>query len=290
MSLIYAVVVAYNPDLDDLLANVTAIKNQVDKVILCNNSTFDIGFKDEKIVEFNFGDNLGIARAQSIGMQWAFENGADFILQMDQDSTPDEHMVSKLHKVFCDLRKTNINVGLVGPVVYDKLEAKANRLQSKKINILEENQFFYVSATLSSGSLISKDAYESVGGMNDSLFIDVVDFEYCWRLRDNGFMVVRCANAQLAHRQGDGSKRIFGLVSVGIPAPIRHYYAFRNTIFLLGSDSAPLYWKVSSVVKLILKFVLYRFIFEDGLNRYKFMKQGIADGVNGKMWRIDGGQ
>ncbi|MCV5754707.1 glycosyltransferase, partial [Escherichia coli] len=70
---------------------------------------------------FNFNDNLGIAEAQSIGMKWAFENGADFILQMDQDSIPDPKMVEQLLTCYKKLLKQNVNVGLVGSQDFDKV-------------------------------------------------------------------------------------------------------------------------------------------------------------------------
>ena len=93
MKKIYAVLVAYNPQNNELALAVERIKVQTDIVIVCNNSDYDVKFDDEKVKVFNFRDNLGIAAAQSIGMKWAFENGADFILQMDQDSIADEQLV-----------------------------------------------------------------------------------------------------------------------------------------------------------------------------------------------------
>jgi rhamnosyltransferase len=286
MSVIYAVVVVYNPKLDEFLANIAAIKSQVSKVVLCNNSNFDIRLNDEQVIEFNFGENLGIAKAQSFGMHWAFENGADFILQMDQDSTPDKNMVEILHKVFLDLRDKGIKIGLLGPFDFDKRNHESLLNKAGSSNLTVE----YVSATLSSGSLISKDTYELVGIMNDDLFIDVVDFEYCWRMKDHGFLVGRCPQAKLAHQLGEGNKKVFGLISIAVPSPIRHYYAFRNTIFLLGKKNAPLYWQITSVIKLILKFCCYRFLFKDGRDRHSFMLQGIVDGFKGKLGRIDSGK
>lgn len=63
----------------------TWLKKQTDIVIVCNNSDYDVKFEDEQVMYLTLGENLGIAKAQSIGMKWAFENGADFVLD-DQDS------------------------------------------------------------------------------------------------------------------------------------------------------------------------------------------------------------
>ncbi len=68
--------------------------------------------------------------------------------------------------------------------------------------------------------------------MEDSLFIDAVDSEYCWRIRHNGFLVIKNNDALLAHKLGDGKKKILGFLYVGVPSPIRHYYQVRNTLLL----------------------------------------------------------
>ena len=80
MKKIYSILVAYNPDLEELNQAVERLKKQTGIVIVCNNSDYDVEFEGEQVKVFNFGENLGIAKAQSIGMKWAFENGADFIL------------------------------------------------------------------------------------------------------------------------------------------------------------------------------------------------------------------
>ena len=69
MKKIYSILVAYNPDLEELIQAVERLKKQTDIVIVCNNSDYDVEFEDEQVEVFNFGENLGIAKAQSIGMK-----------------------------------------------------------------------------------------------------------------------------------------------------------------------------------------------------------------------------
>jgi rhamnosyltransferase len=284
MKRIYAIVVIYNPDVGQLKLSLDILKQDVSRVIVCNNSSYEIDLGDPSFTILNFGENLGIAKAQSIGMKLAFDDGADFILQMDQDSIPEPNMVSKLESAFNRLRDNGIMVGLIGPVDYDRDTMTSNkpRINRGKVLAIDSN-LIAVDSTLSSGSLIPRDAYELVGGMSDDLFIDAVDFDYCWRLKQKGFTVIRCLNAHLLHRLGEGSKLLFGLVSVRVPSPIRHYYTFRNVIYLIGKKHPPLYWKLSNAVKLVLKYVCYRFLFEDGSVRLKYMKLGIKDGVTGRL-------
>ena len=106
--------------------------------------------------------------------------------------------------------------------------------------------------------------------------------------RKSGFIVARDLKAKLEHRLGNGKKKILGFLYVGVPVPIRHYYAFRNTIFLLNRNYAPLYWKLSSIVKLIFKIIVYPIVLEDGKSRLKYMLLGLKHGIKGRMGRIDG--
>lgn len=286
MKRVYAVLVAYNPQGNELASAVERLKVQTDIVIVCNNSDYDVEFDDEKVKVFNFRDNLGIATAQSIGMKWAFENGADFILQMDQDSIPDELLVDNLFKCYEELTRRGYKIGLIGPQDFDKDTKELNKARLKKGKYIEDTNYVSLEQTLSSGSLISKKIYELVGGMDDSLFIDAVDSEYCWRIRNNGFLVIKNNDALLAHKLGAGKKKILGFLYVGVPSPIRHYYQVRNTLLLFRRAYVPSYWKYSGLVKIIFKLFVYPFTLERGYERFNYIIKGIRDGILNKSGKI----
>jgi rhamnosyltransferase len=286
MANIHSILVAYNPEIEELNQAIERLKKQTDIVIVCNNSDYDVKFEDEQVKIFNFGENLGIAKAQSIGMKWAFENGADFILQMDQDSIPSDDLVKKLLDCYEDLTTKGYKVGLVGPQDYDKDTKELNKARLKKGNAIKSTNYIILEQTLSSGSLIPKKVYQIVGGMDDELFIDAVDSEYCWRIRKNGFLVIKNNDALLAHKLGDGKKKILGFMYVGVPSPIRHYYQIRNTLLLVTRSYVPLYWKTSGLAKIIFKLIVYPFTLDRGPARFKFIIKGIIDGVLRKSGKI----
>jgi rhamnosyltransferase len=290
---IYTVIVAYNASKKDLDATVNELLRQTSFVVICNNSSYDLTFSHPRIKVLNFGDNLGIAKAQNIGMAWAFDQGADFILQMDDDSLPDPNMVKLLYESYSALQSANYNVGIIGPRDFDRYTKK---IHSTKLNpaSCQKGEFIdgfdglvMVNSIISSGSLISKKSYLEVGEMLDELFIDAVDFEYCWRLRAKGFLIVRNNKARLAHRFGEGRARFFIFFDVFVAAPIRHYYQFRNVFYLFNRSYVPRYWKVRSVFKMVFKLLFYPFFLTNGFDRFKFMLLGIKDGIRKKMNRID---
>lgn len=286
MKKIYSILVAYNPDTEELNEAVERLKKQTDIVVVCNNSNYDVKFEDEQVKVFNFGENLGIAKAQSIGMKWAFENGADFILQMDQDSIPHDDLVEKLLECYEELTEKGYKVGLVGSQDYDKDTKEQSKSIINKEQNLKGTSYAVVPDILSSGSLISKLIYDLVGGMDDELFIDIVDFEYCWRIRDRGSLIIKNKDALLAHKLGDGKKKLFGLVSVNIGSSFRHYYQFRNILMMMNRNYVPFKWKISELMKLLFKLVFYPIGLKDGSERFSFMLLGIKDFIKGKRGKL----
>ncbi|NOU24886.1 MAG: glycosyltransferase family 2 protein [Methylotenera sp.] len=292
-SKIYTVLVAYNSTKQDLSPAVNELLRQTSFVVICNNSKDDLIYRHPRIKVLNFRDNLGIARAQTLGMTWAYENGADFVLQMDQDSLPDPDMVKLLYESYLALGIANYNIGMIGPQSYDRYTKKLHGNKSKvapfqKGKIVPDFEGIdIVDSMISSGSLIPQKSFQAIGGMLDELFIDHVDLEYCWRLRGNGFLIVRNNKARLAHRSGEGRTSFLIIFDVAVSVPIRHYYWFRNLLYLFNRSYVPTYWKVKSVLKIIFRMLFYPFFLNNGFECFKFMLLGIKDGVRKKMYRID---
>ncbi|WP_233964979.1 glycosyltransferase family 2 protein [Pectobacterium versatile] len=278
---IYAVLVLYNPDnenLDDLLINFLYCS---DFFVICNNSNngYVASSNIDNVHVINLGENLGIAEAQNIGMKWAFDDGADFILQLDQDSIPDYNMIDELKSCYYKMKNHGYNVGLVGAQDYDKYTKKINIPRVNKGTHLLNEDYLDVGCVISSGSLIPKDVYLDVGGMDSGLFIDAVDYEYCWRLRNYGYKVIKNKKALIAHRLGEGRHNLF---PIDIAAPIRSYYITRNIFLLIRRTYVPLFWKISSAIKIPIRLFIYPAILPQGWKRISYTVKGIKDGLLGR--------
>ncbi|MEJ0107143.1 MAG: hypothetical protein WDO19_33470 [Bacteroidota bacterium] len=57
-------------------------------------------------------------------------------------------------------------------------------------------------AVITSGSLIQLDAWKETGGYNETLFIDEVDHEYCYRVKEKGYKVIQVNHVILNHQLG----------------------------------------------------------------------------------------
>ena len=70
-------------------------------------------------------------------------------------------------------------------------------------------------------------------------------------------------------------------------SPYRHYYTFRNTIYLLNKKHVPKKWILRNLIKQIMYFFIYPILNGQIRLRYKFMLLGIKDGIEKKYGRYE---
>lgn len=281
------ILTTYNPDARGLLENLQSYAGQVRTVVVTDNSDSAEKQREVAQVASHFGNvqvnalftNAGIAVAQNRGMQAAKALGSEFVIEMDQDSRLPPGYVSNLIRRFKELAGEGIKVGGIGPLAVRKGSDEVYDGLTRSGNVIE------VEYTLSSGFLMRFDAVDAVGLKNEDLFIDFVDWEWCWRSRERGYRIFIDTTLEISHMLGDGHKRILGQ-SIGMPSPIRHYYQFRNFIYLLGKPFVPGRWKLKYSVIMLAKLCLIPLCFDKKMKRLSFAVTGIKDAIRGAWGKI----
>ena len=282
---IYAVIVVYKPNLESLKKSIELLLNQINYIVIVNNSDVSLPYLGKSIKTIGLGMNYGIAYAQNIGMDWAYHNGADYVIQMDQDSIIHNDTVINIMKSYHELTLKGYKIGLVGCIDYDKDSKILNYGRIKNAKIIEANNYFSVNETMSSGSLIPRKVYYEVGQLMNLLFIDAVDSEYCWRMKRMGYKVIINSNALIAHKLGHGRINK-GFIEFQKSAPIRHYYEYRNFVFLFWKKYVPINWKINKLIIFIAKILLYPLLLEDWKIRLKYICCGLIDGFSCKLGKF----
>jgi rhamnosyltransferase len=105
MSKVYGVIVTYKPNVEVLEKCVNSLVNQVDKLIIVDNTPGKCqlleNFRKTQNIEIVYlNDNYGIAYAQNVGIKKALEEEADFILLSDQDTIYPLDYVEKMLECF----------------------------------------------------------------------------------------------------------------------------------------------------------------------------------------------
>ncbi len=237
------IIVLYQTD-DSFFNNLDLVRRQVQKVyIIDNGCPKEFTIKLQKIIK-NSNDNLsykkaetnvGLAKAQNIGIKKAISDGYKSILFLDDDSTPDQEMITRLAT---HLRE-NKNVGIVAPDIVHSSGGKQKYWVKEKSGFwrrrgFKEGESFLgeVNTVIASGSLISVKVIKKIGLMREDYFIDYIDIEYCLRVRSFQFKIHVLKNAKLLHQLGERTtyKPLGFEISPTNHSSLRKYYMTRNRI------------------------------------------------------------
>ena len=238
----------YNPT-EDLIKRWTSMDIDACRLIVVDNTPKDkinSGFnlrESEKFFYLPLYENMGIAAAQNMGIAKAKELGYKYVVFFDQDSEVDSELIENLRRDFDKIKSSGVKVGAVGPTVVEISSGKSYIPDSKKSDNANE-----VISMISSGTFTEISVLEDVGGMEESLFIDMVDYEWCWRAVSKGYRLFISPNAILKHQVGMNFFTLAGMHIV-VSSPLRYFYRIRNSRRMLLRGYVPFKWKVKSVIK-----------------------------------------
>lgn len=286
-----AIIVLYNPDIEQTFHSLNILLPQVDNVYLIDNSreSFEDKIpKNNKIKYIPLYNNTGIAAAQNTGIRYLLEDHCDFVLFSDQDSIAEVDTVGKLLDTYTFLKSESIKIGGVGTRAINQKTGMPYPSKSKEYDkiTIKKNECSFTTATRcsyirSSISLIETENFEKTGLFDERLFIDGVDNEWCWRAATKGFNFFIAENAKIRHMLGKESRKI-GNKNISISSEFRIYYQFRNYIWLSKRKYVPKWWKLRHLLKYSIK-ALYFPLFVKPRKMYaKQIFRGIIDGFMNK--------
>ena len=288
MCKVAAIIVSYNPD-SNLFDSINLLLNQVEKVIIVDNGSKEKYVKyiksinEDKIEIILNKENLGVATALNIGVRKALENGYEWILTMDQDSKASPDMVKKMFNVYNSInREERKDILSIFPNFVDE------RIQSIEENS-NMNSYEYVDADITSGNLLRKEVFEKVGFFDDSLFIDLVDTDFCMRLNEKGIKMIKIRDAVLYHSLGESKtiKGILGSFNTSNHSALRRYYMTRNRFYTWEKYKDLNSFTLNRDKKLFKKEFIKIILGEkDKINKIKMVLRGYKDykkGIKGKL-------
>lgn len=244
-----AVIVTYHPIICEVKRNISSFINNVDTLIVWDNSETPVDFKFLKQIYPNIilhqdGENNGLSVAYNNAIQAARELGYTHLMTMDQDSTF-ENFKEYRQKI------ESFNDSTVG-------------IFTCQINSDIHTSGYRDTTVCQSGSIYTMEMLHRIGGFREDLFIGMVDAEMSLRALEKGYRIYQIANCNLIQHVGSGRKaRLLGKeISVSDYGPLRHYYDSRNRILLwyeFPYDFSP--WHklhfLWSRLKLMIKIILF---------------------------------
>lgn len=267
----------YNSD-RCVIDRISTYVDQVETLFIVDNSEFPddalISLIKEKyynVKYINNAGNMGVANALNVAAESALKKKFSYLLMMDDDSEAPESLVKELISIADGPR-----VGIVSP------QAGDGNIKPGVIEVL---------TTITSGSILKLDAYIQAGPFMDELFIDWVDHEYCFRLQKFGYKVMLANDVRLKHRLGVKKKRLVaGLIKITWRShnPIRLYYKFRNSLFVLRlyRNQLPMRFTLYAYRELMEDFFKIVFLESDKSQYLKLVMRALTDLSQGRLGKL----
>lgn len=268
---ISAGIVLFNPDINRLKENISAVIVQCAHVYLVDNGSNNIDEVKKLLNQYNHSkvsvlcnmENQGIAKALNQLASEAQKGGFDWILTLDQDSVAPSNIIEEFEKY-----TNNLHTGMLCPVICDR---------NKGVVVEAKDNYKEIDECITSGSLLNIKAWRKIGGFDESMFIDGVDFDICYRLRKNGYKILCIQSVVLLHELGRivYHRFIFWKVLVKNHSAFRKFYIARNTVYLARKEHTNIIKAILQNVKLFLIVVCYE---DDKWKKSKKILQGTIDG------------
>jgi GT2 family glycosyltransferase len=196
-------------------------------------------FTKAQVVELT--QNLGYAGNNNVGIRLAVEQGADWVLVLNEDTILAENCI----EIMVSAAEMDSRIGMVGPMVYHfdeptVIQSAGGKLDNHwtptLIGMNEDDTGQYAANHdvdwLSGCALLVKRAViEQIGVFDERLFIYWEETDWCMRARTQGWRLVHSPQAKLWHK---GVRRNYQ------PTPSVTYYFTRNKFLVLLKQHAPI--------------------------------------------------
>jgi len=191
-------------------------------------------------------ENLGFSGGNNVGIKYALENNADYVLLLNDDTIVDQNFLSKL----VEAGESDKSFGMIGPKVYfydepnrlwdsgGKINWLYNKGTMRGYNEIDKGQYDsppiqeteYINGCC---LLVKKEVINQIGLMAEDYVAYYEDADWSTRARQAGYKCIFVPQSEIWHK---GSKST-------IPnSPLYIYYHVRNGL-VFSSRFAPIYIK-----------------------------------------------
>ncbi len=186
------------------------------KIVMIDNASSDATVETvhkqcPEVIVLTNSENLGYSRGNNVGIRYAYKNGADYFLIMNNDTIIDPNALTELVKV----AERSDDIGFVTGKSYfydkpniiqviGKVEAPPSpyfpNVGQGEIDIGQydqEKEFDYIDNVY---VLVKKNVYEKIGGYDSDFFMYCSEIDWCARAKKKNIKIFYTPKAKLWHR------------------------------------------------------------------------------------------
>jgi GT2 family glycosyltransferase len=200
--------------------------------------------------------NSGYADGNNIGIQYALDSGADYVMILNNDTLVDPKMLGELVK----LAESNSKIGMIGPKMYcfdpkDTIFAAGSYINwsggqtthrglyqhDSCLDYIQEPEA--VDFIAGCGVLVSREFLEKVGLLDTIYFLNFEDVDWGERGRRQGFEIIFTPQAVMWHKVSG---------TMGEASPKNTYYMTRNSLLFFWRNT-PLRLRFLTIARIIFR-------------------------------------
>jgi len=293
-----------DPDTAPSVAIVILTWENYEEIAECLNSIYSITYPNYRVIVVDNGskdgsieqlqseyewcefvlnkENKGFARGNNAGISYALENGADYVLLLNDDTVVLEDFLEPL----VDAMQTYDSVAAVGGVnlyadsgeihnagytFHPWIAAKGELHRDPK-----ESEPYPVDYVQSCLILLDPEFLEEIGLLNEDYFLGMEDVDLAWKARENGWKVLTAPDSRIRHRIGETATR----------SPFSSYHKMRNKL-QFGAENLSLPCRIPLYLSLTVE-TLYLFLLwsvTGGFNKIRTTVLGAYDHIRDSEFR-----
>jgi GT2 family glycosyltransferase len=189
------------------------------------------------------GANLGFTGGNNVGIRYALEHGADYVMLLNNDTIVAPDFISLL----VEAAESNPTIGVVGPMIYyynnpEQIWSAGGEIDWKRglttnigVNEFDQSQFgiepVQVDFVTGCALLAKRAVWEKVGLLDDKFFMYYEETEWCVRAHRGGYEIYLVPMAMVWHKIS---------IEARAASPRTYYYMTRNRLLFLRNSKAGL--------------------------------------------------
>jgi rhamnosyltransferase len=261
-------IISYNPDVDALVATCRQLREENIHVLVIDNASREQAALATAVLAQDGVEwlpqqrNLGIAAAFNLLHKHARKAGSACVMALDQDSQLEPGHCGRLLEQFSAARQGCPRLGALGATIYDQHRRRRNSFKRfrpswNSVSADLPPGLHRADFLISSGTLVAMDCLQDTGLMNEWLFIDSVDLDWCFRATQRKWVLAGADEPVQVQAIGKQVLSFAGFSTrIRQHDPERYYTMTRNRRFLYHQAYTPWLWAIRDLPRALGKYLL----------------------------------